>query len=348
MRGVRDDLSALIFELQRARSPVDKARAVARAWRTVRSLNPTERRLLAREIGFDGAEDLIEGLAGKGGGVFAPAAVLEALGKMRRDKDLSVRSILADLRDPDRREDLLVRGIDLVADSVDGDPDESPYEDFFEDELEAESEDTMAPPEAPVETSPPDDSDEDPENDENREIELPPVPVDEEPEQEPEPDPEPEPEPEPEVPSIWDGIGREREIEAVTAPSLPYVPAREADTTDRPLSEDSILIRLRAFRKAIPSLRGASLGVIEDHLFSLPEPWARRRALVALIEADIPADADDALDLIEKLDRPMDRRWCLSALARRGDLEGDSLGRALSMLTSPAARRRVEGLATRA
>ena len=112
-----DDLTALVFELRRAGSPVDKARALARAWRTVRALNTVDRRLLAREVGFDGAEDLIEGLATKAGGAFAPAAVLEALGQMRNDKDFTLRSVFADLRDPDRRDDLVARGLDLAAGS---------------------------------------------------------------------------------------------------------------------------------------------------------------------------------------------------------------------------------------
>ena len=76
-----DDLTALIFELQRAPTPADKAKALARAWRTVRGLKPAERRLLAREVGFDGAEELIDGLGGSERGIFAPAAVLEALQK---------------------------------------------------------------------------------------------------------------------------------------------------------------------------------------------------------------------------------------------------------------------------
>ena len=116
---VSDDLTALVFELQRARSPSEKARALARAWRTVRGLSASERRLLAREVGFDGAEDLIEGLAGKSDGAFSPAAVLEALGKMKRDNNLSFGGLLAGLLDPDRRDDLLLQGMDLAADSFD-------------------------------------------------------------------------------------------------------------------------------------------------------------------------------------------------------------------------------------
>jgi hypothetical protein len=64
-----------------------------------------------------------------------------------------------------------------------------------------------------------------------------------------------------------------------------------------------------------------------------------------LLESGIPAPASEALALIEDLERPMDRRWCLTALARRGDLSGDALERALGMLSSFASRRRVQALA---
>ena len=55
-------LTALLHELQNARSPLAQARVLARAWRTVRELSPTDRRLLARHAGFDGAEEILEGL----------------------------------------------------------------------------------------------------------------------------------------------------------------------------------------------------------------------------------------------------------------------------------------------
>jgi hypothetical protein len=87
--------------------------------------------------------------------------------------------------------------------------------------------------------------------------------------------------------------------------------------------------------------------LLREALEAIPEPWARRRALVALIDAGLPDDTGSVLDLIEGLEREMDRRWCLSALARRGDLGGAELDRALELLTSPAARRRVAALARR-
>ena len=51
-------LTALLHELQHARSPLAQARVLARSWRTLRELSPTDRKLLARQTGFDGAEEI--------------------------------------------------------------------------------------------------------------------------------------------------------------------------------------------------------------------------------------------------------------------------------------------------
>ncbi len=361
---VSDDLTALVFELQRARSPVEKGRALARAWRTIRGLSATERRLLVREVGFDGAEDLVEGLAGKSGGTFAPAAVLEALGRMRKDESLTVRGILADLRDPGRREDLLVRGIDLVVGDEPGGGDEE-LEEFLDSETvggdgSAENSAAVSATEIPL----PGDKGRDeaePAGAEARSVPAdvvppPPPPAETKTHDSPS-DPGPavevdrEPDPAPVVENreepIWDEIWRRSPTSAV-APVLvgrEKVPLYSGDATREREVAGSVLHRLRGFRDGIADLRGGGSTAVLDALDALPEPWAKRRAVVALIESGIPEDVSAALDLVEELDRPMDRRWCLAALARRGDLDGDDLERALGMLASPAARRRVRRLA---
>lgn len=363
---MKDELSALVFELQRARSPVERARALARAWRTLRGLSGAERRLLAREVGFDGAEELIEGLAGKGRGVFAPAAVLEALGKMRQDPSFSLGKVLAGLRDPDKRDDLLVRGIDLAADSVAREQkppvegtDELDESELHDRALELDEEEVAVPPSKVVPPPPvavePEPM---PEPEPEPETEAGPEPV-EEPEPEPvsepevesvsEPEPAPEPQPVLEAPSLWDELDRAEEpsteprivFEPVAAPSED----RARDLESKHGAAGSVIRRLWALRARISALQSASTREVADELEAFPEPWARRRALVALLEAGVFESAAEALDLIESLERPLDRRWCLATLARRGVLEGDDLDRALEMLDSPAARRRVAGLA---
>jgi len=332
---------------------------MARAWRTIRGLNATERRLLVREVGFDGAEDLVEGLTGKSGGGFAPAAVLEALGKARGDEGLSVRGILTGLRDPETRKDLLARGMDLAADSydpVDEEVDEAlvmaePVVDDIPtaqpisgvvhrkaDSTRTEIDEILAvPAHEPVAPEP------DPE--------LPEIPPPPPSEIEPPPAPEVNPELEPPVPareaSPWDEPWQNA---PVADPAEPPAPRRNRwfdapRVSDQRKTTGSVLDRIRAARDAIPTLRNAGPREIRENLETLPELWARRRMLVDFIDAGIPAGVGETLDLIEDLDRPVDRRWCLAALARRGDLTGADLDRALELLSSPAARRRVAALA---
>lgn len=103
----------------------------------------------------------------------------------------------------------------------------------------------------------------------------------------------------------------------------------------------SVLRRLRRLRERRDQLAVAPVDAIRTALDAFPEPWARRRALCFLLAEGIPAATDDALDLIADLHRATDRRWCLGVLGERGDLLGDRLDRALEMLDSPAARRRL-------
>ncbi|MCJ7754230.1 MAG: hypothetical protein MUP13_06675, partial [Thermoanaerobaculales bacterium] len=112
--SVQRQLNALLFELQTAQSPLAQAKILARSWRTLRDLSPTDRRLLARHAGFDGAEQILEGLATKKKG-FAPAALLQMLNKARASDGATVAGILAGLRDPLQREETVVRGADLVS-----------------------------------------------------------------------------------------------------------------------------------------------------------------------------------------------------------------------------------------
>jgi hypothetical protein len=355
---VSDDLTALVFELQRAHSPADKAKALARAWRTVRGLSGTERRLLAREVGFDGAEDLVEGLAARSGGAFSPASVLEALGRMRKDQSLTVRGILTDLKSPDGRGDLLERGVDLVVgDDADADnlvveadvlihgdhmgtpPGVSAASVQTEDETEPVGVAPETRPSTDGKTVPVVAAPALPLAVETTGVEVPTAPSR-----------EPEPVVENDDRSDWNEMWAQapaRIPEPVVGRRTVRVGNADDATSVREPS-GSVFHRLRAVRNGIAELRRGGIAAVVDALDTLTEPWAKRRALVALIQSGIPDDAASTLDLIEELERPMDRRWCLSALAGRGDLEGDDLERALEMLTSQGERRRVAALASRA
>ncbi len=126
--SVQRQLNALLFELQTAQSPLAQAKILARSWRTLRDLSPTDRRLLARHAGFDGAEQVLEGLATRKKG-FAPAALLQMLNTARATDGATVAGILAGLRDPLQREETVARGADLISEVLrDGIADEPPQE----------------------------------------------------------------------------------------------------------------------------------------------------------------------------------------------------------------------------
>jgi hypothetical protein len=337
----REELAALLFEMQRARGPIDKARAAARAWRTLRELSPSERRMIAREIGSSGADELLESL-GRGGRGFSPAAVLEALTRVGDDDRTSLDEIVADLRDPERRVEAFVDVLDVAAEAAIGEA--APRE---EDPTDAEPE-TVLPPVPVVEGKPlsgasldSDDAVDDTQavaaevTDEGSEV----VTV-----ARPGPPPPAVPQPRPPAPrtlSAWDELFRRPPevpgpaVESTVERSKPAVGATSG-VGERPAS---VLRRLRRLRARRVELVTASVDQVRDALDAFPEPWARRRALCFLLAEGIPADIGDAIDLVADLERPVDRRWCLGVLAERGDLAGDELGRALDLLASPSARR---------
>lgn len=335
----REELAALLFEMQRARGPIDKARAAARAWRTLRELSPTERRMIAREIGSSGADELLESL-GRGGRGFSPAAVLEALTRVGDDDGTSLDEIVADLRDPDRRTEAVVDMLDAAADVAIGQAE--PQE---EDATDAEP-DTVLPPVPVVEEEPAPEAG--PEGDDAESVE--PDSTDDglevvtvaRPGPAPPAAPQPHP-PAPRPPSALDELLRRRPEVPDPAGESPFERSKPADVATSGVGERpaSVVRRLRRLRERRDELAGAPIDAIRAALDAFPEPWARRRALCFLLAGGIPADIGDAIDLVADLERPLDRRWCLGVLAERGDLSGDELGRALELLASPAARRRL-------
>jgi len=346
-------LNALLFELQTAQTPLARARVLARSWRTLRELSPTDRKLLARHAGFDGAEELLEGLAKRKGG-WGPAMLMEVLGNARSADASTVSEIVRGLRTPGLRKDALRRGADFAAEllaepeevqPVDGD---GPADDGVVGEEPAEEAQLpqKVEPVVPVPVAVPDES---LKTDEVLAVEpataakVPALEPENEIESETEPLPEPEsvrvPHPSRSAAVDWsrwdvapDAVSGEAAAGVVAHKPIARAPGASGRTT---------LAVLANLRRELSNLRGASVDRLRVLLAELPEGWARRRALAALLEGGVPADAGDALELIADFDRELDRRWCLGVLARRGDLEGAALDRGLDLLSSPSARRRI-------
>ena len=348
-------LNTLLFELQTAGSPLQQARILARGWRTLRELSPTDRRLLAKHAGFDGAEEILEGLATRGG--LSPAMLLRVLANARSTDGKAVGELLSAVRDPLRRDEAVTRGIDLARDLL-ADPEgvgEDDHEEVGEalGELRAVDSATQeGPEEALAALNALEEVDEDADAEEPAGI------PDPEPQAEPDPESPPEPEPEnepsPVVPPIVDWS--RWQTASPTHRAAPAPPAVSIEPVDDVVArrfdpqvvpgalgaEPSVLSRLLELRRELSGMAGSSVETLREVVGWFEDGWARRRAVAAFLEAGIPENAGDALELVATLGRESDRRWCLGILASRGDLEGPRLDRALELVTSPSARRRIE------
>lgn len=358
-------LTALLHELQHARSPLAQARVLARAWRTVRELSPTDRRLLARHAGFDGAEEILEGLAARKGGL-APAMLLRALAKARATDGSTVTELLSAFSDPERRDGAVVMGVDLVGDLLsDPDGDEGPLQEEETQEALGERqtvEETMDGSPEGAESA-----DRELEADSRGDDEASPVTedrgdrgpgIEEEPPQETEPEPPAPLPPEAQAPVVdwsrWEAatpISRPApKPRPESGPPVVQVASRpfEARKVVRALgAERTVLSQLRELRCELAAFSGSSLETLRDLIESFPDGWVRRRAVCALIEAGEPREIRDAIRLVALLGRESDRRWCLGVLARRGGLVGEELDSALDLVSSPASKRRITTAARR-
>jgi hypothetical protein len=326
--SLSQQLSAMVFELRAAGSPVAKAKALARAWRFVRRLSPTDRKVLAREAGFDGAEDFLETLASKKGGI-APAILLQLLGSLRSHGEEDLGALIGALEDPATREDVLLRGVDALAGAVEPEAPEDPGggtplfvdDDEVEDDVPAAVDEAVGEEEAPF--SEPAAPMEEPSPKETIEegADVPPVP---------EPSDEP---PSSEAPTAA--------VESSIPPSEPTAGIEPDDLIERLEAEPSLVVRLLEFRDAVEHLEHVSPRDLRRLVEIFPEGWAQRRGVTALLNVGIPEEGTDALELISSLDSAADRRWCLKVLIDLRDLEEGEVERALEMTRSPILRRRI-------
>jgi len=349
-------LTALLHELQHARSPLAQARVLARGWRTVRQLSPTDRRLLARHAGFEGAEDILEGLSQRTGGL-APAMLLRVLANARGADGSNVSELLAAFRDPRRRDEAISLGANLASDLLaEPEADDGP-EAIGEaiEELQAVEESIVESPEEALAALNALEPDPDAEDEQKPASEsVPEIDDTQEPEPEPEPVPEPLPPPPPPVVdwSRWHSATESRRPAPVPReairPSVADAGSRrfEARAVMGALgAEQSVFSQLRVLRRELSGFAGSSIGTLQELIEAFPDGWARRRALCALLEAGIPAETRDVLELVACLERELDRRWCLGILARQGDLRGTLLSRALDLVESDFAKRRLVSIA---
>lgn len=342
-----EDLAGLLRQLEGARTPLERLRRVALAWRELRRLNRDEREQLATRLGLEEAGALLERLAVRRGGL-APAELLRAVRAAQQADPGELQRLMHGLADPATRRATVIQGLAQLDERLQregtaavgsAEPEAAP-----EPELDAASGTIEEPGE--------------------RGRELPPVPVSAAVPSDAVDQPEPPPLPsqpadvaparrfvEP-VPAESPGraeLGERAPSRAAPAAGPGGIEAESATAATAGLAEElaatpSLTVRLRRLRSALGSGGRLQDGGLAAVLDAFPDGWARRRALSALLEHGLPRGSAAALALIEQLGAERDRAWCLGLLARLGSSSPEEMAPALQDLASPALRRRVERL----
>jgi len=245
------ELGRLVNELRRISSPLGRMKLLARGWRSIQRLTPGDRRKLAKQVGVEGAENLIERMAAQKSRV-GPALIQRALDRVRDSDPEQLGRVLKALRDSEQRGPMIRTGARMVAESL----------------AEPASEPEPVPEPTP-------------------ELEPEPEP---EPEAEPEPEPEPEPEvvPEPEPVSIQNRL-LER-IENTDSLTRRFRALREDAALARGLSLDQLEGLITSFpqgwarrralaallRAGIPPDREAAASLVEKLESPISRKWCAK------------------------------------------------------------------------
>jgi hypothetical protein len=337
-------------------------KVVARAWRTLQRLSPTERAALASEVGIDGAEELVERMASKHGRL-KPAAILQVLEKARGTPPAHLRDLLRGLRDPRRRRQILKQGLDAVtAELVDDplpvpapDPQEASPEAVVDPPKPAAKPQVATPAKAQSVPRPaaatgaaaaaavagaalasktkaaqpgPSHHAESPKpiSPAQAEPTVPPPPVTTAPRRQTPHEPQA---PEVTRPGARGAAPRPvRRLPPDRAAKAPSQATPRLVETPIPVASAEELVaavgkaggvigRLRDLRTHARRARGLDVEALRRLLDLFPSPWARRRALTALLDEQVPDNLADALALIEDLESPGARRWCLGTILEK-------------------------------
>jgi hypothetical protein len=358
-------LNALLFELQSASSPLEQAKAIARAWRTVRDLAPADRRLLARHAGFDGAEQLLEGLASRRGGS-VPSRLLELLGELRQRDGNDVADLVSSLsrsgehaesaedenakRPPPVNEELADLGTDVAgsASSVVSSRVDAPGGGSGDETVAAldalrkagGDESTDEPGEAgrtckvnpgggPVENDGGDDA--------TAVLVRGPAATGD----------SPLPAAIPALLQEWRTLTEAPEIARADQKSLPgagRAPNQQlagvtAGADDGVGAGVPVLERFRWLKRRLDTDSAASAANRLQMVHAFADGWQRRRAVVAVLESGAVRSSSEGLDLIAALGRELDRRWCLRVLLEMTDVRGAEAERASQLVPERAGGR---------
>jgi hypothetical protein len=286
-----DELLRLRDRLAKAPSPVQRMKLLTRAWRTLRELDPRERKRLLAAFGSEGAQEILEKLSEKRGRI-SPAFLLQALDRLKSTDTEQLTGLVEALRDPERRGEALRRGTLAISDAL------------------TEEEEAVEPPPAELEPVVVEARPEPPAPAAARitpEAAAPKVVE--------------KPEGPPEKPD---------RVELPAAPAPPKRPRSSSEKTgpeppslallDRVAGTPSLMSRLRLVRENLDDAVGLDVGQLRALIESFPQEWARRRVLAELLKRKIPGDLYQAVYLVESLESRASRRWCVSVLLHGWDL----------------------------
>jgi len=345
------EIDELVEQLESAYSPWQKVKVLAKAWRTVRKLQPDERFLVAKNVGLEGAEVFLDKLGDPYIGV--PADDLLDIVRAADAQDFSRwKEVVGRLRRPEERQKFLREGLEEARKALLHEPHEAELTEggFVESQRE------LAPPPPPAnEILEPMESSVEEQQGSSAEIaETGDAPV-----HEATAEIDIEEEAEEEVRDIAPVVEESGPL-GIKAPGeeVPETKfAKADDTTDnvpvasnasfsaaleRLTASDTLLGRFRRFRGMTAEMRELEIENLERLLECFPEGWARRRALTQMLRAGIPEDFDDAMTLVGAQRSASCRIWCLAALVEGRDLDEDEKALLLSRDEAPLIKRRLE------
>lgn len=347
--GTSAELIGLLHQIRNATSPLHRMKLAALAWRTLRGLSPIDRLAVARAIGVEGAERLVEQLGDRSG--VSPSLLLSAIQSAEEAEPEELQRLLGRLQDPATRDDAVQQLAGDAAGWLGGNLGEETAEDGpdWSDAQRTAGRTPLAPAPAAASPVPP----------ASTEADDPPAPAAALPVRAA-PVPPLVPEPAPPLPRalVQRPAPAPGSRSAPTMPSRPgrrpapeegrsparRPPSRQPGTLPGIVAElestPSLFRRLRLLAGRASELAGIGAGGAAAVARAFPAGWSRRRAIEALIRGDAVVGTEQLLSLLSPEDDETTRMWLLTALAARSNLEPGSL-EAAAADAAPLLRRRL-------
>lgn len=318
MAPTPNTLPELVQQLGSTFSPFERLKILSRAWAVLRAMTPQERLVVASQLGLDHADEILDAIARRSGHEASPTLVA-MIERSQMKGTAHLPELIADLRDPRKRTERLRQSAQAVVEgALAGVPEPKP----------------VPPPPAPVAPRVP------------VPVAAPPEPV------AVAPSPPPIVAPPIAAPPIAvPSVAAPPVVEPPPPPRPPPAPPARTVTDDglaAKLTEaSSLTARFHVLRHHLAEAKGLPADGLRSAVEAFPDGWARRRALVELLETGAPAALGDALGLVEALGSERDRLWCLGTLASslaksRRAFNAQERESLLAAAPSPTARRRLE------